>query len=96
MKTNDKWEKLAAQARRAPQEGLPDLPYGFTTRVVARWQATAKAAMPSMWEWMSVRGLLVACGVMVLALGLNYDLYGESATSALPLSQETFDLIYTP
>jgi anti-sigma-K factor RskA len=96
MNDNEKWPQLASQARKAPAAPLPELPFGFSTRVVARWQASAKTAMPTLWEWFSVRSLLVACAVMAVAVGLNYDLLAEGMSSLVPVSPETFELIYNP
>ncbi len=96
MNMDEKWPKLAALARKEPAAPTPELPFGFSTRVVARWQSSAKAAMPSLWEWFSVRGLLVACAVMAVAVGLNYDLLGESESSLVPVTPETFEMIYNP
>jgi hypothetical protein len=96
MNNEEKWPKLARLARKAPMASLPGMPYGFSTRVVARWQSSAKSAMPTLWEWFSVRGLLVACAVMALALGLNYDLLAEGTSSLVPITPETIELIYNP
>ncbi|MFM8468647.1 MAG: hypothetical protein ACKODH_01555 [Limisphaerales bacterium] len=74
--TKDSWQKLARLARQAPQPAAAELPFGFATRVAARW-AGGETPAPSAWEvWevLSLRGLVLAGALMVAVLFTSYDL----------------------
>lgn len=51
------------------------IPFGFATRVAAVWAAGARPAFPNVWEWLSIRSVVVAVGVMALTLAFNADLF---------------------
>ena len=74
MQASEKWEKLSGCARACPgdQDLVP--PFGFSTRVAAIWAAGARPLVPNMWEWLSVRSVAVAFGVMLITLAFNTDL----------------------
>jgi hypothetical protein len=95
MKANDHWQKLARAARLAPQPPATGAPYGFATRVVARWQADEAPATPSPWEWLSIRALAVAALLMVAALGTSFDLLGQDWTPEAP-ADDVLQIILEP
>lgn len=72
----DNWQKLARLARQAPKTGAAEVPFGFATRVAARW-AAGETPAPSAWEvWeqFSLRSLVVAGALVVAVLFTSYDL----------------------
>ena len=71
------WQKLTALARQAPDDRDTAAPYGFSTRVAAR-AATLSAGSPwAFFERFALRGLVVAAGLCVMAVVLNYVTLGE-------------------
>jgi hypothetical protein len=64
------WQKLAAAARRAPDEGDLQAPYGFSTRVAAR--AFEQRPASSIFGRVAIRVALVTCLLAVAAVGANY------------------------
>ncbi|MBL6764735.1 MAG: hypothetical protein ISQ14_07255 [Verrucomicrobiae bacterium] len=77
MPNPDHWEKLSDCARAAEDHRDLSAPFGFSTRVAALWAAGARPLVPNMWEWMSVRSVAVALGVMALTLAFNSDLFSR-------------------
>lgn len=75
MNTPEKWNKVAACAGTTAQRQDLSVPYGFATRVAAVWAAGARPLIPNMWEWLSIRSVAVALGVMALTLAWNADLF---------------------
>ena len=75
MNTPEKWSKVAACAGATVEERDTTAPYGFATRVAAVWAAGSRPLIPNMWEWLSIRSVAVALGVMALTLAWNADLF---------------------
>jgi hypothetical protein len=89
------WFRLAALARRAPRaEEVSVAPPGFATRVAARWMATRRSVSEaSIWEWLSVRSLAVACAITVVSTIVAWPAFSDVSASELadladPLSPE--------
>ena len=79
MKTNDRWDQLTRWARLAPKEDKPvTAPFGFATRVAARWAASEPVSAMFLWERLSLRSLAVAAFIMLASLCANYDLLAHS------------------
>ncbi|HCN30418.1 MAG TPA: hypothetical protein DIT64_17090 [Verrucomicrobiales bacterium] len=55
-----RWQALAADARRA-QTPLPQMPFGFATRVLARAAAAPAETVEDILGSLSLRALLAAC-----------------------------------
>jgi len=71
------WERTAA-LRRTRIAGMPqDAPFGFATRVVARWQELRRNELVRAWERLSIRTALV-CAACAVLFGL-YSLIGSGA-----------------
>ena len=63
------WECLVARLPAAPEELLPEPPYGFSTRVVARWRAACRDESLRRWTRWSFRTALAsaaACAWLAL------------------------------
>lgn len=66
------WQKLVRASKHVPAGDEPAAPSGFSTRVVARWLA-GRCPQPSAWELLSWRSACVALLVMLVSLGVNYN-----------------------
>ena len=74
---NNHWQKLARLARQAPKTAETGAPFGFATRVAARW-AVAEPPAPSawdVWEQFSLRSLVVAGALVVAVLMLQWSIF---------------------
>lgn len=84
------WQRLAAAARRAPEDRDDTAPFGFATRVAA--VAFTGRSLPTtgmLLEKFALRGLLAACACSVAAAAFGY-----SVLTADPDSQtEAGDLV---
>jgi hypothetical protein len=73
MKNNPKaWERLAAAARNVADEREIQAPFGFATRVAALAVA-AERPVASPIERFSLRAMIVACGLAIVAVAGNYS-----------------------
>jgi hypothetical protein len=92
----DNWQRLARLARQAPKPAGEGAPFGFATRVAARW-ATGAAPTPSAWdvlEALSLRSLVVAGALMVAVLFTSYDVTTPGWTQQYTVADATFDPIF--
>ena len=69
---NQPWARLTTAARRAPQAGDTEAPYGFATRVAAL-AFSAERPMRSLFERFSLRAVGVASLLAVLSVVANYS-----------------------
>ena len=79
MNPTEKWNRIRSVARQASDERGNQAPFGFAPRVAALWAAGARPILPDLWEWLSIRSVLVAVSVMLLTLALNADLFTGGA-----------------
>jgi len=96
MNANDKWKQLAGLARPAPPAALPEIPHGFATRVASRCLAVAGTPPPSMWEWVSLRGLALAALLMLISVGVNYDFLQADWTHDLAIADDVLNTLWEP
>lgn len=92
----DNWQKLARLARQAPKPAGAEAPFGFATRVAARW-AAGESPAPSAWdvlEIFSLRSLVVAGALMVAVLFVSYDVTTPGWTQQYTVADATFDPIF--
>jgi hypothetical protein len=79
------WERLAAAARRYPDERDVQAPFGFATRVAALAMA-AERPVVSFVENFSLRAMFAACALAAVVVAANYSsirsLYQEPAPVA--------------
>ena len=94
----DHWQRLARRARQGPQPAEATAPYGFATRVAARW-SSGESAAPSAWEVLemfSLRSLVVA-GALIVAVGFaSYDVAAPGWTQQYTVADATFDPRFEP
>ena len=93
---NDHWQKLARLARQAPKTAETGAPFGFATRVAARW-AGGESPAPTAWdvlEVFSLRSLVVAAALMVAVLFTSYDVTTPGWTQQYTVADATFDPIF--
>jgi hypothetical protein len=69
---NQPWSRLAAAARRAPDDRDTAAPYGFATRVAALAMAQERVTV-SLFERFSLRALGVACLLAFVSVAVNYS-----------------------
>ena len=92
----DNWQKLARLGRQAPQPAGELAPFGFATRVAARW-ASGESPVPSTWdvlEVFSLRSLVVAGALMVAVVFVSYDVATPGWTQQYTVADATFDPIF--
>lgn len=92
----DNWQRLARLARKAPKPAEAAAPFGFATRVSARW-AAGETPAPSAWdvlEAFSLRSLVVAGALMVAVLFTSYDIATPGWTQQYTVADATFDPIF--
>lgn len=66
------WARLAAAARRVPDDRDTAAPYGFATRVAALGLAQERV-VASLVERFALRALGVACLLALLSVAMNYS-----------------------
>lgn len=92
----DNWQKLAQLARQAPKPAEEAVPFGFATRIAARWSSSESPA-PSTWdvlEMFSLRSLVVAGALMVAVVFVSYDVATPGWTQQYTVADATFDPIF--
>ena len=83
---DQKWQRLAAAARRAPVPGDEAAPPGFATRVAALAMEAPPAGPWFGMERLALRGLLAACAVCAASVAFHYatgELAAEGEDEAL-------------
>ncbi|MEN9575506.1 MAG: hypothetical protein RL514_3361 [Verrucomicrobiota bacterium] len=93
---NDNWQKLARLARQAPKPAEAAAPFGFATRVAARW-SSGESPTPSAWdvlESLSLRSLVVASALMVAVVFASYDVATPGWTQQYTVADATFDPLF--
>ena len=66
------WRKLVETSKHASAETAPAAPFGFSTRVTARW-LSGERRLPTAWELLSLRSLGLALLVMLVSLGVGFS-----------------------
>ena len=92
----DHWQKLARLARQAPKPAQEPVPFGFATRVAARWSAGESPAL-SGWDVLEVFSLrsLVVAGALMLAVGFaSYDVATPGWTQQYTVADAAFDPLF--
>lgn len=71
----DPWKKLALVARQTPDvEFTTEVPYGFSTRVVAQWRSQFSVGIPGfVWNRLGLGALVSAVAVAAVCVALNYE-----------------------
>lgn len=80
-----KWNRLIALARQA-ESGAADTmpPAGFVTRLAAlALVGRGERAVSSVWAWLAVRGLGVACVITVLAIAAAWPVMSDASQDDL-------------
>jgi hypothetical protein len=75
MNPPDAWQRLAAAARRLPDDRDLSAPYGFAARVAAQALAAEAQPVPFLAQFslrLSLRAMGVACALAVLSAGVSY------------------------
>ena len=97
MKENhDAWDNLVRLARQAPKPPPSEIPFGFVARVAARWPATTVVELSAVWEFLSLRSLILAALIMVATLGINYDLLSHDWTQEVDVADPGFEPLLEP
>ena len=72
MNFDERWKIAAAAARRATPELPAEMPLGFATRVVARWQAQPASSLAWLWQRLALRVLGAVLLVLVTLAALDF------------------------
>ena len=83
------WQKLAAVARRAPDERETAAPYGFATRVAALAMAQERPRLAALLEQFSWRALAVAGALAAITLATNYSALAKAGAAANATATQT-------
>ncbi len=88
---DEQLDRLLRGAARAPQPGETDAPYGFSARMVARWQNGADTGpMLDIAAWLT-RAVVGAFAVMVLSAVIHFSVPPASASgSELEIANAAF------
>ncbi len=92
----DNWQKLARLARQAPKPADESAPFGFATRLAARW-AAGETPAPSAWdvlEAFSLRSLVVAGALVIAVVFASYDVATPGWTQQYTVADATFDPVF--
>lgn len=87
-----KWNRLVKLARQAPPAPEPEMPYGFATRVVARWPSSAAPSAWTVWESLSGRILAVSCALMILSVLTGYQVVRDGFSENWTTASATLDV----
>ena len=92
----DYWKRLAGMARRAPEEPVPGMPFGFDTRVIAAWhsQRGGEEAVP--WARLLQGGLVCASLIMLLSLAMNYQSVKEGEPGPVAIADSAIRMSLYP
>ncbi len=93
--TNDPWNKLMRYASTAPREA-EEMPFGFTTRVVAQWRSSPIVNVWKTREIFAWRGALIAGAITLLCLALNYDAIETFWDEDTAMAGSFVELLATP
>jgi hypothetical protein len=66
MKFDERWKIAAEAARHAAPAPATEMPFGFATRVVARWRTLPAPTLTALWQAIALRVL----GAMLLLLAV--------------------------
>lgn len=66
------WSRLTSLAANAPPESA-DMPFGFSTKVIALWREHPRDASFVMLEWLTVRGLAIAALILLGSAVFGYE-----------------------
>jgi len=83
---DQRWQKLVALARQAPDADEGRMPYGFAVRLAAQVAARRPAPWASL-ERFAVRGLLAAAACCAAAVAFNYFSRSSELTEDAGLSE---------
>ena len=91
---NQRWQTLAKQAGSLADESLPELPFGFATRVIAAGRDAAPESWEELMSKLGLRALVVTVCLSLVTAGFAYsELYAvgierpeleQSLTNELP------------
>ena len=70
---DQRWQKLARQAEGLFDEALPELPFGFVTRILARSRETAAESWEDIVSALGLRAILATAAIGLLAAGLAFS-----------------------
>jgi hypothetical protein len=96
MKNEMQWERLTKLARQAQRSESTEAPYGFATCVAANWQSAEPVSLETVWEFLSLRSLALAAVVMVVSLGINYDLLSGDWSHELAMTDHAIQEVLEP
>jgi hypothetical protein len=92
----DYWKRLADAARRAPPEPPAEMPFGFDTRLLARWRTRRRAEEPPPWAAL-LRGALICAGViLLLSVAVNYQTLKEREPGSVAIADSALRLSMLP
>jgi hypothetical protein len=98
MKDNtDNWAKLTRTARQASPQSAGEPPFGFATRVAARWASGEVVASAAPWERFASRSLAIAVVLMAVSVSVNIDLLASGWLNELAPADPVFgDFLLAP
>lgn len=99
IKTDSKLERLLRTAASAPNELPKEMPFGFDTRVLARWRANASGELVSVARLLR-RVVLLSLGVIAMAGAATYrelsqtDELSESFTDEYAIADSAIEVAF--
>ncbi len=89
------WNRLARLAAQAPADSA-NLPFGFSSRVVAAWKADHREASLAAFEWLTVRGLGIALLIFAGSAAFAYDSVSDVFAGGASLVGGWLDVLPLP
>lgn len=88
-----RWRRIVSAARKAPAKPEPEMPPGFSTRVVAHWKSNPTQSLFATWKRLSLRVLAFGCLVMVASMLASHGEIRDTLSSVNPdVSQSVAEL----
>lgn len=70
---NQRWQTLAQQARSLGEEPLPELPFGFATRIIALSKQSPAETFEELLNAFGLRALFVTLGIGLIGAGFVFS-----------------------
>ena len=70
---DQRWQKLAREAGSLLDEALPELPFGFTARVLARAREPGAESWEEVFNALGLRAVLATAAICLIAAAASYS-----------------------
>ena len=92
----DSWSRLVDVARQAPDKPEAQMPFGFDTRVIARWKSAIGDGEGVSWMPFLRGALVCSTVIMLFSLAVNYRTTRESESAAVAIADSALRISLSP